>query len=250
MRVKHLWYWMHIYAILCSLGCDCHVEQYEEFSDLNVHNEVLYLINEFAKQQNGASMRNISEEIISKIRISSNKVEMVKAIDIWIDSLPKLEVSDWEFEKQYEAIRTVNDVFIYKNAVVQWVGQLMDSYEKTCEAQLKVLSWQRAQIDRLKPRRKINYETMTQEEQDRYLHWRKCYMSSVSYYEHTIRRMERVELPIAFQKVSAEEKEVMIKKIENFLQRKIRTPQEAEATMGEFTESEEMTAVRRREVGP
>ena len=169
---------------------------------------------------------------------------------MWVDRLSDLDVSDLEYEDQRDVIMAINDIFIYNNAIVQWLGWLENSYEKALTAQLKVLAWHRAQIKRLKPQRRINFEELTRQDAVRYLSWRKGYISIVGYYEHTIGRMERVELPIVCNEVSEMEKKVIIKNVEKFLGRRLRSSKEAEAAKGEFPRSNEMELVRRREIGP
>lgn len=250
MRIKRLWVQMLIVPMICFLGCDHSVVRHDDVSESNVSADVVNLIRGFSGNKNVSSIRKTSELIISRIKEHADNVSKVKALNMWIDRLSDLDVSDLEYEDQRDVIMAINDIFIYNNAIVQWLGWLENSYEKAFTAQLKVLAWQRAQIKRLKPQRRINFEELTSEDAVRYLSWRKCYMSIVGYYEHTIRRMERVELPIVCNEVSETEKNVIIKNVEKFLGRRLRSPEEAEVAKGEFTRSNEMESVRKREIGP
>lgn len=250
MRIEHLWVQALIVPTIWFCGCDRSVLRHDDVSESNVPADVVDLIREFPEDKNISTIKKTSELIILRIKEYTNNAAKVKALDMWVDRLSDLDVSDLKYEEQRDVIVTINDIFIYNNAIVQWLGWLENSYEKAFAAQLKVLSWHRAQIERLKPQRRINFEKLTREDAVRYLSWRKCYMSIVGYYEHTVRRMERVELPIACKGVSEAEKTAIIKNVEKFLGRRIRSPQEAEAAKGEFTSSNEMESVRKREIGP
>lgn len=249
MRIKRLWVQMLIVPIICVWGCDRPVLRHDEVSESKVSADVVDLIREFSGDKKVSSIKKTSELIISRIKECTDNVSKVKILDMWVDRLSDLDVSDLEYEDQRDVIMAINDIFIYNNAIVQWLGWLENSYEKALTAQLKVLAWHRAQIKRLKPLRRINFEELTREDAVRYLSWRKCYVSIVGYYEHTIRRMERVELPIVCNEVSEMEKKVIIKNVEKFLGRRLRSPKEAEAAKDEFTRSNEMELVRRREIG-
>lgn len=253
MKAKWLIFGIYLVFVMAGiLGCDGFVLSEEPPLSGNAYSDVVVEVKKYSSriQDESVLAKTVAQKIITDIKSLSNDVEKVMALSLWADVASDTDISSCSYKKQREIIRMVNDVFIYNDAVAQWAGWLDGSVEKVYDIQIDILRWQLQQIERLKPQRKIKYNDLSATDCLRYLDWRECYISAVSSYEHSIRRLERIEMPIILKKVSSLEGDRIVKKIEGLLGRKLRSPEESVAAKGEMTESDEMKAVWRSEVGP
>ena len=111
MRIKRLWVQMLIVPIICFLGCDRPVLRHDEVSESKVSADVVDLIREFSGDKNVSSIRKTSQLIISRIKECTDNVSKVKVLDMWVDRLLDLDVSDLEYEDQRDVIMAINDIF-------------------------------------------------------------------------------------------------------------------------------------------
>lgn len=188
-----------------------------------------------------------SDFIIAAITSISNDIEKVTAMKYFAESLWGVDISHLKYPEQKRVIQEVNDCAL-KIAAHLGMGGL--SLEDAYEVRVQWLKWQRKNIERLRPKRDIDVTRYSRDERLRYEEWKVCYESLVYSHEAVIRWIEISNIPLECENLPSEVRALIVEKIERFLGRKLRTPQEAECAKGELTESQEMKAVRRGEVGP
>ena len=116
---------------------------------------------------------------------------------------------------------------------------------------LRHLGWMRAQLEILKPTREINRSKMTVEECKEWERWRDTYLYCKDFYEMRLGMFEKhYARDFKDYNVSAEERVRIEKQITDFLGRPIRSPGQVDADRKAASQSPEMRAIWRGEVGP
>lgn len=188
-----------------------------------------------------------SNIIINQILSNSNEAERISGMKFFSDSILKLEISSLSYADQRRVINEVNESILKISSSLGLSGL---SVEEAFCIRIKWLTWQKKQMDRLRPTKRIDISKLSYKQKVVYNEWRACYENLVYSHEMFIRMMESWSAELELENAPSSIKEEVTRKIEAFLGRKIRTREEALATKGELTDSDEMKAVRRGELAP
>lgn len=198
------------------------------------------------KLERGEVCTNV-DEIINRIFAGSNTVDRISSMRLFSDLLLKMDISSLSYADQSRVINEVNESILKISSSLGLSGL---SVEEAFCIRIKWLTWQKKQMDRLRPTKRIDISKLSYKQKVVYNEWRACYESLVYSHEMFNRMMEGWSVELELENVPSSIKDEITRKIEAFLGRKIRTREEAFAAKGELTDSDEMKAIRRGELAP
>lgn len=201
-------------------------------------------------QDGRLSVRQATDALILLVGAETNAVSRAGMICKWVNELSNLDISGLPFETQRMIIHEVCEVCIFKDGIIHKAAKLTGSIETAYAEQVKVLAWLRKQIERLRPRRKINFKEMSSKEQREYSEWRNCYMTAVVEYVQSIRRIEKIELPDVKEMLSSVDYQRIKNMIEGALGRDVCCDIEGAVPKENAMLDFDFDAVVRREIGP
>lgn len=199
-----------------------------------------------AKLNEGVISTN-SNVIINRILSDSNIGDRISSMRLFSDLLLKMDISSLSYADQSRVINEVNESILKISSSLGLSGL---SVEEAFCIRIKWLTWQKKQMDRLRPTKRIDISKLSYKQKVVYNEWRACYESLVYSHEMFNRMMEGWSVELELENAPSSIKDEITRKMEAFLGRKIRTREEAFAAKGELTDSDEMKAVRRGELGP
>ena len=241
--VKHIQKGPTLFIIGIILTCIVAGCSSSEDSSLLKNQDVVYYV---AKLNKGVISTN-SNVIINRMLSDSNIGDRISSMRLFSDLLLKMDISSLSYADQRRVINEVNESILKISSSLGLSGL---SVEEAFCIRIKWLTWQKKQMDRLRPTKRIDISKLSYKQKVVYNEWRACYESLVYSHEMFNRMMEGWSVELELENAPSSIKEEVTRKMEAFLGRKIRTREEAFAAKGELTDSDEMKAIRRGEVGP
>lgn len=197
----------------------------------------------------GWSGERFCEHLRKRIDENTNAVVRFASCKLLWDTLYDIKVSGEDRRLAAILINSVNDNLeianycLFKNGFPR---------EKILANIVERFRWMKAQGDRLRPTHRIDYSELGYEGCRKYDQWRGSYMACRGHYEERLYMFEKyfamnVPLDVPFD-VTPEERASLRQQMEALIGRPLRTLAQLKAMR--HLESEEVKAVKRKEVGP
>ena len=167
-------------------------------------------------------VRQMANLLMREIDVVSNKTVAAQKICDFVDKLSTLNIGKLDYDRQRKTMQVIYDVCIFKDAIAHKAAWMSKTVELAYDLQIKILRWQREQIERLRPQKDVVFNEMDVETQEKYSKWRDCYITIVGSFEQSIRKIENIELPEIKEIVSIGEYERIKMKIKEFHDRNLR----------------------------
>ena len=191
----------HIFCLLlCTVGCFRDDTEKEDFVAQTKTSSYLVRIEDVHR------IRREADVLIKNVEIMSDKISASNKICDFIDKVVSLDVSNYDYDQQRTIFLDVYNVFIFDGGVVYKAAWLRKSAVLVYELQMKILHWQRKQIERLRPQKDVIFNEMDVEMQNKYSQWRDCYVTIVASFNQSISNIEEM-LREFREKISLEESE-------------------------------------------
>ena len=191
----------HIFCLLlCAVGCFRDDTEKEDFVAQTKTSSYLVRIEDVHR------IRREADVLIKNVEIMSDKISASNKICDFIDKVVSLDVSNYDYDQQRTILLDVYNVFIFDGGVVYKAAWLRKSAVLVYELQMKILHWQRKQIERLRPQKDVIFNEMDVEMQNKYSQWRDCYVTIVASFNQSISNIEEM-LREFREKISLEESE-------------------------------------------
>lgn len=191
----------HIFCLLlCTVGCFRDDTEKEDFVAQTKTSSYLVRIEDVHR------IRREADVLIKNVEIMSDKISASNKICDFIDKVVSLDVSNYDYDQQRTILLDVYNVFIFDGGVVYKAAWLRKSAVLVYELQMKILHWQRKQIERLRPQKDVIFNEMDVEMQNKYSQWRDCYVTIVASFNQSISNIEEM-LREFREKISLEESE-------------------------------------------
>ena len=191
----------HLFCLLlCTVGCFRDDTEKEDFVAQTKTSSYLVRIEDVHR------IRREAEVLIKNVQIMSDKISASNKICDFIDKVVSLDVSNYDYDQQRTILLDVYNVFIFDGGVVYKAAWLRKSAVLVYELQMKILHWQRKQIERLRPQKDVIFNEMDVEMQNKYSQWRDCYVTIVASFNQSISNIEEM-LREFREKISLEESE-------------------------------------------
>ena len=191
----------HIFCLLlCTVGCFRDDTEKEDFVAQTKTSSYLVRIEDVHR------IRREADVLIKNVEIMSDKISASNKICDFIDKVVSLDVSNYDYDQQRTILLDVYNVFIFDGGVVYKAAWLRKSAVLVYELQIKILHWQRKQIERLRPQKDVIFNEMDVEMQNKYSQWRDCYVTIVASFNQSISNIEEM-LREFREKISLEESE-------------------------------------------
>ena len=191
----------HIFCLLlCTVGCFRDDTEKEDFVAQTKTSSYLVRIEDVHR------IRREADVLIENVEIMSDKISASNKICDFIDKVVSLDVSNYDYDQQRTILLDVYNVFIFDGGVVYKAAWLRKSAVLVYELQMKILHWQRKQIERLRPQKDVIFNEMDVEMQNKYSQWRDCYVTIVASFNQSISNIEEM-LREFREKISLEESE-------------------------------------------
>ena len=186
--------------LLCTVGCFRDDTEKEDFVAQTKTSSYLVRIEDVHR------IRREADVLIKNVEIMSDKISASNKICDFIDKVVSLDVSNYDYDQQRTILLDVYNVFIFDGGVVYKAAWLRKSAVLVYELQMKILHWQRKQIERLRPQKDVVFNEMDVEMQNKYSQWRDCYVTIVASFNQSISNIEEM-LREFREKISLEESE-------------------------------------------
>ena len=211
-------------SLLCFVACEKHNDSFD------VDEEILNVNRTLVEDSFSATLSIIPLE--SVIKSISNKTERIAYYKRWMDGLMALDISDVGYHHQCNAIRNMRDLVDHNISYGLLTAGF--SLEKVWNEKIRMLAWQRKQLERLKPagplpkgiKWKGGWEVLDRKVYNEHREWRTCYRSAALGYEYQVQRMEGRQFNFETRNSSEEEKNAIRRNLRKFLGRPIRSEQE------------------------
>ena len=191
----------HIFCLLlCTVGCFRDDTEKEDFVAQTKTSSYIVRIEDVHR------IRREADVLIKNVEIMSDKISASNKICDFIDKVVSLDVSNYDYDQQRTIFLDVYNVFIFDGGVVYKAAWLRKSAVLVYELQMKILHWQRKQIERLRPQKDVIFNEMDVEMQNKYSQWRDCYVTIVASFNQSISNIEEM-LREFREKISLEESE-------------------------------------------
>ena len=191
----------HLFCLLlCTVGCFRDDTEKEDFVAQTKTSSYLVRIEDVHR------IRREADVLIKNVQIMSDKISASNKICDFIDKVVSLDVSNYDYDQQRTILLDVYNVFIFDGGVVYKAAWLRKSAVLVYELQMKILHWQRKQIERLRPQKDVIFNEMDVEMQNKYSQWRDCYVTIVASFNQSISNIEEM-LREFREKISLEESE-------------------------------------------
>ena len=191
----------HIFCLLlCTVGCFRDDTEKEDFVAQTKTSS--YLV----RSKDIHRIRREADVLIKNVEIMSDKISASNKICDFIDKVVSLDVSNYDYDQQRTILLDVYNVFIFDGGVVYKAAWLRKSAVLVYDLQMKILHWQRKQIERLRPQKDVVFNEMDVEMQNKYSQWRDCYVTIVASFDQSISNIEEM-LREFREKISLEESE-------------------------------------------
>lgn len=173
-------------------------------------------------------------KVLNEIGSMSNKVARIAHYNLLLNKMLSLEISDIDYLRQYNVMRNIWDLTNYNISFgLKKAGlTIIDAWE----AKFKVLSWQRKQLERLKPVGPLpkglgvskggGLIILDLEVKKKYISWLSCYKSAAGDYEDYIRHLEGRKFYIDTLRSTEEEKEKLREMLRKYIGRPIRSEED------------------------
>ena len=170
----------------------------------------------------GMEVRQMANLLIKEIDVASDKTVAVQKICDFVDKVTALDIGSLEYDRQRKIMQVIYDVFIFKDDLAHKAAWMAKTVELAYDLQIKILRWQREQIERLRPQKDVIFNEMDIETEEKYSKWRDCYITIVGSFLQSIRKIEDIELPEVKEIVHIEEYERIKMKMKEFHDRHLR----------------------------
>ena len=154
----------------------------------------------------GMEVRQMANLLIKEIDVASDKTVAVQKICDFVDKVTALDIGSLEYDRQRKIMQVIYDVFIFKDDLAHKAAWMAKTVELAYDLQIKILRWQREQIERLRPQKDVIFNEMDVEMQNKYSQWRDCYVTIVASFNQSISNIEEM-LREFREKISLEESE-------------------------------------------
>lgn len=211
-------------SLLCFVACE------KRNDSLDVDKEIENVNRTLTEDSFSAGLSIIPLE--SVIKSISNKTVRIAYYKRWMDALMVLNISDVGYHQQCNAIRNMRD--LVDNNISYGLLNAGFSLEGVWVEKIRMLAWQRKQLERLKPagplpkgiKWKGGWEVLDRKVYNEHREWRTCYRSAALGYEYQVQRMEGRQLNFETRNSSKKEKDAIREKLRKFLGRPIRNEKE------------------------
>ena len=156
------------------------------------------------KSNNSYGIRSEAVALIKEVDVMPDKILALNKICEFVDKVINLDVSNYGYDQQRMILQDAYNVFIFDGSVVYKAAWFARSTVLVYDLQIKVLHWQRKQIERLQPQKDVIFREMDVETQEKYSNWRDCYVTIVASFEQSIRKIEDILVEFR-EKISVQE---------------------------------------------
>ena len=177
---------------------------------------------------------DIVQALSDELNGISNRVIRIACYNKWTDELMALDISDIGYYQQSRAIHDMWELVHGKISGGLRLSKL--SVVDVWDVKLRVLAWQRKQLERLKPIGPLPkglevtkggvLNVLDLKVNAKYSDWLSCYKSAASNYESQIRHMEGHTFYVDTLRSTEEEKEKLREMLRKYIGRPIRSEEE------------------------
>lgn len=190
-----------------------------------------------------------AEKTLRRIMASSNTMTRVQSLSRWAEKLFSVDTSKMSFDERRNWFINVREM-ISEEIVFGLIWSRAD-VEKVFDIRLCFIEWQRFQLEKMKPTRRINAmppAATAVANAQAYCAWQQCYLVGASSLQDRINRLERDQFPAESAGLSRAQADGLRKMIERRLGRSLRSSDEARLEF--WNRSETYHAVERGELAP
>lgn len=205
-------------------------------------------ITDLIKRIGHESTVDFHRQLNDQINEISNPEVRLACYALQLSKLRSLKVETDDYHYYARVFRTAEE---YMDEAVERMAELGLTHEEVLNARIGRFEWMQAQLDKWKPTRRVDYASMDKDEREGYDAWRSAYLACFRLFEM---RIEMTEKYISLDCLpwtngwTQNEKMMVRERLQAFLCRQLRSA--ADIHSARKTASEEISAVRRREIGP
>lgn len=178
----------------------------------------------------------------AQIQRLSNVTQRLECVRYYVDKLLSLHIGHLSYWRQWNAVDYVTR---HVDESRGYFSQLPGGWEERYDVELRLLEWQKEQIERVKPKRRVkapySYDSWMSEKE--FQGWCIIYYGGMDSYESRLRNLEGL-LPLNRRRIPENEWERIVDKVENYLGRPIRTKEQLRR---DFKEKKRMVYTQKRD---
>ena len=228
-----------LFVTVCAFGCQRNVIPFE------LEREIHSVPDRFERGSGNLFCMDLAKRIGSHTNVA---VRFAGYRLLW-ETLNAIKIDGQDSRQSAILIRCVNDRLdganygLCKNGLPR---------AKAIENIVERFRWMKLQGDRLRPTHRISYYEFSLEDRRKYDEWRGSYLWCRGHYEERLYMLEKYctmkLITVGGKSLTDEEREWFCTQMEEFLGRPLRTLEQLRAMRN--VDSEEIKAVKRKEVGP
>lgn len=178
----------------------------------------------------------------AQIQRLTNVTQRLECIRYFVDKLLSLRLGHLSYWRQWNV---VDYVIRHVDESRGYFSQLPGGWEERYDVELRLLEWQKEQIERVKPKRRVKdpyaYDSRISEME--FQGWCIIYYGGMDAYESRLRNLEGF-LPVNKRRIPDDEWGRIVEKVENYLGRPIRTKEQLRR---DFKEKKRMVYKQKRD---